>query len=338
MAASRRIALFALVAALTAGCVRNWDRYGADYKKGIVPGGGGQSRAAGGPQDRYLAIFGKRKTLPPPAEPQPVAFYQSTPDVFAPFDVSVHFGFFDPAKMATADGVRACLEIDNVGFTVFFTVCGLYDAAQAGWTLFAGTHGGSLPGSLLVPGTHVEVRAETDGTTLRFHGRAYGSNTWEEVESTPFPPQTAPLKASFGVSSIRKGTEVGFDHPSFSAAPDPGMLTLERAITTDANAALLAGLAAALALDGASPDFSAAAASFGLADQKLGDALTKVASLAPGKTQRKAQKLLTKGRQKLLNAAAEAAASDADGALKQMLKAGGPLEAAILLLVPQPKP
>lgn len=335
--AACRIALLAVVATLAAGCAQ-WDRQGAGYQQGVVPAGGGQARAAGGPKDRYLALFGKRKVLPPPAEPQPVAFYQSTPDVFAPFDVSLHFGFFDPARMATADGVRACLEIDNVGFTVFFAVCGEYDAAQASWLLFAGTHEGSLPGSILVAGTDAEVRVETDGTTLRFHGRAYGSSTWEEVWSTPFPPQTAPLKASFGASSIRKGTEVGFDHPSFTSAPDPGMLTLERAITTDANAALLAGLAAFLSLDGASPDFPSAAVSLDLADTKLGDALTKAESLAPGKTQRKAQKLLTKGRQKLLKAAAEAAASDADGALKQLGKAGGPLEAGILLLAPQPKP
>ena len=332
-----RIVLLALAATLAAACVKNWDRQGADYKKGVLPAGSGQARAAGGPQDRYLAIFGKRKTLPPPAEPQPVAFYQSTPDVFAPFDVSLHFGLFDPAKLATADGVRACLEIDNVGFTVFFTVCGLYEEAQARWTVFAGTHQGSLPGSVLVAGTDVEVRVETDGTTLRFHGRPYGSNTWEEVASTAFPPQTAPLKASFGASSIRKGTEVGFDHPSFASAADPGMLTLERAITTDANAALLAGLAAALALDGASPDFPSAAGSFDLADTKLGDALLKVASLAPGKTQRKAQKLFSKGRAKLLKAEAESAAGDADGALKQLLKAGGPIEAGVRLLVPQAK-
>jgi hypothetical protein len=127
-------------------------------------------------------------------------------------------------------------------------------------------------------------------------------------------------------------------HGGLQARADPGRLTLERAITTDANAALPAGLAAFLALDGASPDFPSAAVSLDLADTKLGDALLKLASLAPGKTQRKAQKLFTKGREKLLKAASESAAGDADGALKQLGKAGGAVEAGILLLVPQPKP
>jgi hypothetical protein len=343
MNAARPCLLAALPLALASGCALE-DRHAANIGVGsretavAVAGVGGPRAPA--PRDRYIAVRGKRKTLPPPTERQPAAFYQTTPDVFAPFDVSVHFGLFDPRQTATAGGVRACLEIDNVGFTVFFDVCGDYDEAQAGWNLFAfiGLPVTALPGALFVPGPDAEVRIETDGTTLRFHGRAFGSSTWTQVSSTAYPTQTAPLKAALGASRIRKGTVVGFDDPSFVSAAAPGPLTPEQAIAADANAALLAGLQAFLALDGPSPDFTAAAAALDAADAALSDARIGVAVLPEGDARRKADKLLTKASAKLQEAEIEAAAGLADRALKDLGKAADRAEAGILVLVPQPFP
>jgi hypothetical protein len=296
-------------------------------------GAGPTPRAIRG-EDRYFGVRGKKST------PTGLLFSQTTPDTWAPFDVSIHFGLFDPGQIPTADGVRPCLEVDNVGFSVFYDVCAVYSAAMGGWNLsaFRGLPFTPLPGALFVPGPEVEARIETDGTTLRFHGRAFGSMTWNEFASTPFPAQTEALKAAFGASQIRKGTEVGFDDPSYQSAPPPGPLTPEQEAAAPANAALLAGLSAALALDGASPDFEAAETSLLAARMSLVDAQTLTAALPETKATKKAAKRLAKAVKKLDAALASVDAQDVDRAFKDLLKAGDQVEQAVVLLVPQPIP
>jgi hypothetical protein len=292
------------------------------------------ARGAPGPADRFISVRGKKKTKPG------VAFVQLTPDVWAPFDVSLHTGLFDPAQTATANGTRVCLEIDNVGFTVYYDVCATWAASPAGWTVaaFTGAPTMNLPGSLFLDGAEIELRAETDGTTLRFHARNWASGTWEPVAQTPWPGQNGPLEASFGVAPILKGTLVGFDDPTFSSAPPPIAPTGAPAVAAAANEALLEGLAAFLLLDGPSPDFAGASTQLGEAADALGVAQTLLAGLPQDNAAKKAGRSFAKGEKKLGRAEEQVAEQDADGAVENLGKAAAAVEKGVLLLVPQPFP
>jgi hypothetical protein len=292
------------------------------------------ARGAAGTGNRYVGIRGTKKTNPG------FGFAQTTPDVWAPFDVSIHTGLFDPGQMASADGTRVCLEIDNVGFTVFYDVCATYAASPAGWTVaaFHGAPTTNLPGSFFTESLEIELRAETDGTTLRFHARPWTSTKWQSVAEMPWPGQTGPLEAAFGVSPILKGTLVGFDDPTFASGPPPSAPTGVAEVAAAANDALLEGLAAFQLLDGASPDFPGAATQLGLAGSALGQAQTLLAALPQDKTAKKAGKSFAKGAKKLAKAEQQVADQDADGALANLGKAGALVEKGVLLLVPQPFP
>jgi hypothetical protein len=267
-----------------------------------------------------------------------VAFARVTPDVWAPFDLSIRTGFFDPAQMATADGTRACLEVDNVDFTVFYDVCATYAAAQSAWNVaaFTGLPIVTLPGSVSLAGLELELRIETDGITLRFHARLAGSGTWELVAQTPWPGQATQLEAAFGVSPILKGTLVGFDDPSFASGPPPSAPTGAGAAAAAGNEALLEGLEAFLALDGAVPDFGVATTQLASADEELVEAQALLATLPPDGTTKKAGRDFGKAAMKLARAQEDVAEQDADGALKNLGKAAVAVEKAVLRLVPQP--
>jgi hypothetical protein len=331
VAAPLRLALLALLT-LAPGCATQ--EVDATAKLLLRPPGGG-GRAASGPGDRYIGVRGKKKVAGSEA---PVAFARVTPDVWAPFDVSIRTGFFDPAQMATADGTRACLEIDDVDFTVFYDVCATWSAAQSAWTLgaFTGQPVVTLPGALALSGLEIELRIETDGATLRFHGRPAGAAAWSLVAETPWPGQGERLEAAFGVSPILKGTLVGFDDPSFASAPPPDLPMGADAVAAAANEALLEGLGAFLALDGASPDFPAATARLEAAADALADARTLLDSLAQDRTTKKAGRDLAKGAKRLARAQDGVAGQDADRALLNLGKAGAAVEKAVLRLVPQP--
>jgi hypothetical protein len=289
-------------------------------------------KKAKGPQDRYVALRGKKPS------PVGLGFYQTTPEVWSPFDVSFHFGLFDPKRKATADGSRACLEVDDLGFAIFYDICADYSAAMGGWTFLAFTGGPAtpLPGSLFVAGDEAEARIDSDDATLTFSARAFGSPTWQEVASTPWPGQASALRASFGATQLARGTEIGFDDPSFVSAPAPGPLSAEGQVAADANQALVSGLDAYLSLDGASPDFAAATTALGLARTSLDTAIAGAAALPVTKTAKKAAKKLAKASKKLDRATAQVGIPSADKALKTLGKAALAVEEAVLLLVPQP--
>ena len=331
---ARRMALASIALALLgAGCATEEiaARMQVGERAAVAVAAAG-ARKASGARDRYVAVRGTKKTAPGSA------FIQLTPDVWAPFDVSVHTGLFDPSQMSSANGTRACLEIDDVGFSVYFDVCAVYGTAPAGWTLsaFTGAPTVGLPGSVFLAGPEIELRIETDGSTLRFHGRLVGDVTWSKVASTPWPGQSGPLEAAFGVSPILKGTLVGFDDPSFASAAPPGLPMGADAVAAAANDALLEGLGAYLALDGASPDFPAATAGLTAAANALADAQTLLASLPQEATAKKAGRDFAKGAKKLARAQGDVAEQDADGALKNLGKAAAAVEKAVLRLVPQP--
>lgn len=331
--ARRSLALACVALALGAGCSMK-ERVGALASLDVRSRPDGPERGTATARDRYVAARGKKKTAPG------FTFAQLTPDVWAPFDVSIHTGLFDPAQTATANGTRVCLEIDNVGFTIFYDVCATWAASPAGWTVaaFTGAPIVNLPGSFFTEAEELELRTETDGTTLRFYARPWTSTKWQSVAETPWPGQTGPLEAAAGVAPILKGTLVGFDDPSFVSGPPPIAATGVGAVAAAGNEALLEGLAAFLALDGASPDFGVATAQLASAAEELAEAQTLLAALPPDGTTKKAGRGFAKGAKKLERAQADVAEQDADGALKNLAKAAAAVEKAVLRLVPQPFP
>jgi hypothetical protein len=287
------------------------------------------SLAAKGPLDRYVAMAGAKK---PPAVG--LAFVQTTPDTWGPFDVSLRTGFFDPEQMQNPLGVRVCLEVDSVGFSVFYDVCGLF--GPTGWNVSAFTNLGLLTGNVLIDADEIELRVEQTGMTVNFYAREAGAPVWSAVANTAFPTQTLPLKAAFGVTGLSKGTEVGFDDLEYASSAPPMAPTGAVAVAADVNAALLAGYAAFRALDGGAPDFGAAAASLDDADAALDDAMAGVAALPSSKTNQSAAKQLAKADKGLTKAQDQVAGQAADKALKTLGKAGDSLVEAALLLNPQP--
>jgi hypothetical protein len=246
-------------------------------------------------------------------------------------------GLFDPSQTATANGVTLCIEIDDVGFTLFFDLCGTYSSAQSGWNLsaFHGQPVTPLTGTLFVAGAEFEARVESDGSTLRFYGRPFGSMTWSEVTNMPYPTVTVPLHAAFGVNQLAKGTEVGFDDPSHSTGPPVGPVSPERMVAATANAALLAALEAYQALDGDAPDFGAAATALDEALTTLADAQNAAATLGTPAS-KKAAKRFKKAGKKLEAADEDVADQDAEGAQKDLEKAAKSYAKGVLAVVPQP--
>jgi hypothetical protein len=317
----------ALAGALAAGC----EKAISDVLEESRDGARGARGSARGPGDRYLAMRGRK------AEPG-LAFVQATPDTYAPFDVSVRTGLFDPERMATADGTRVCLELSTVDFSLFYDVCADYAAASGTWTVLAfhGPPATFLPGTLQLAASEIELRTETDGTTLRFHAREAGAPDFAPVSQMPFPAQAAPLKPAVGATNLRKGTVVGFDDPSYASAAAPGPLSAEASVAADVNACLLRGLEAFLALDGASPDFAAAAASLAEAALALADARSGADALAPGPTATRVRRRLAGAAKGLAKAEGQVADERADRALGKLEKVGRQLVLATLLLAPQP--
>jgi hypothetical protein len=320
-----------LASAAASGCAvdqRVAKMYGDERSVGAALGRGAPAT------DRFVGARGTKRTKPG------FAFVQFTPDVWAPFDASIHTGLFDPAQTATANGTRVCLEIDNVGFTVYYDVCATYAASPAGWTVtaFYGAPTTNLPGSFFTESLELELRAETDGTTLRFHARPWTSTKWQSVAEMPWPGQAGPLEAAFGVAPILQGTLVGFDDPSFTSSPPPTAPTGVDEVAAAANDALLEGLTGFLLLDGPSPDFAGAVTRLTAAGAALDTAQTLLAALPQDKTAKKAAKSFAKGEKKLGRAQEQVAGQDADGALKNLGKAAAAVEKGVLLLVPQPFP
>jgi hypothetical protein len=326
--------LLALAIALSGGVAAGCHESKADVLGQIREAVYGERGAQSGgkvPGDRYLAMRGRT------AEPG-TAFVQAPPDTWAPFDVSVRTGLFDPERMATADGARVCLELSTVDFAVYYDVCADYAAASGTWTVFAfhGAPATSLPGAVELAGPEIELRTETDGTTLRFHAREAGAEDFAPVSELPFPPQASPLKAAVGGTNLRKGTVVGFDDPSYTSAGPPLPLSAEADVAADTNACLLAGLAAFLALDGAAPDFSAASAALADATLGLASARSGADSLAPSPTAKKVRRRLDAAGKSLAKADRDVAEERAERALGRLAKAGRQLVLVSLLLSPQP--
>jgi len=308
---------------------------GANRSTGLAVTARANAPAASVPTDRYVEVSG-RKAAPTLG----TGFVQTTPDIWAPYDVQIHAGFFDPTQKATPQGVRICLEIDDVGFDVFYVVCGQHIAATSTWQTFAGTNLGNVAGVQNIVSEEIELRIEQrlEGMDEKifFSARAAGAPDWIAISNTDYPEQLDPHKASFGASNITKGTAVGFDglQATFSAPPVPPTGTV--AVAADVNAALIASLDAQLALDAGLDDFATAGTALGVAEDALDDA--QAVALPATKENQTAIKHMAKADKSLAKAQEQVVDQDSAKALKTLEKLGRSLIEAALLLNPQPFP
>jgi hypothetical protein len=305
-------------------------RIGSGEREGFaVVTAAGAGPLGGGPSpDLFLEIAGSK--------PGGLAFVQNTPDTWGPFDVQVHTGFFDPAQKASPNGVRVCLEIDNVGFSVYYDVCAQYNQGAGLWQVFAFTHAGALAGSVNLPDDEIELRVEQVSDDVNFYTRAFGSGSWQPVSTTSFPAQTAPLKAAFGATGLSKGTAVGFDDAVYVSGPPLVAPSAAAAVAADVNAALLAGYTAFQEIEDG--NLGSAETDLGDAADALDDAQLGVAALPPSKAVSSAAKQIGKADKTLAKAQDQVAVGDGDKALKTLQKLARPLIEAALLLNPQPLP
>ena len=326
---------FLLGAALAAGCATNVEVADASFGGGsresfaVAATGVGPAGAASSP-DRFLQLAGKK--------PGGLGFVQNTPDTWGPFDVQVHTGFFDPELIAMPAGVRVCLEIDDVGFDVFYDVCATHNGAVWSVSAFKGAPFTPIAGTIQLDADEIELRAEQTGGDVNFYARVFGAMAWTPVSTTAFAAQAEPLKAAVGATGLSKGTAVGFDDIVYTSSGPPSAPAPAVAVAADANAALLAGYAAYQDLEGGAPDFVSAAASLGDAEDALDDAQAGAAGLPPSKDVSSAAKLLGKADKGLAKAQDQVAAESAAKALKTLEKAADALIEAALLLNPQPLP
>jgi hypothetical protein len=282
-----------------------------------------------GPLDHYLVVRGRRN--------RSQGFVQTPPDTWAPFDVSIRTGIFEPEQAGRVDGARVCLELDTIGFTIFYDVCADWSASAGAWRVFAfhGPPAAFLPGEVQITAHEIELRTETDGTTLRFHAREAGAKDWSPVSQMPFPAQSPPLKMAFGATNVGPKDEIGFDSPSHASGPPPGPLTDVQQVVSDLNLALLRGLDAYLALDGGSPDLAAATASLAEAATALDAAAAGAAALAPSDDTETVSKRIAAADKALGKAQQLVDGGKAVKALGKLEKAALRVAQAVLILAPQ---
>jgi hypothetical protein len=320
-----------IAAALGAACARNVDvadaSFGTSTRGNLAIVAGGIGPAGGAPQiDRFVTLAGKK--------PNGLGFVQNTPDTWGPFDVSVHAGFFDPEEMAAPAGVRVCLEISDVGFDVFYDACATHNGTL--WTVqgIRGAPFTPVAGTIQIDSDELELRVEQVDDDINFYARAFGSMTWTPVSTTPFTPQVAPLKPSFGATGLSKGTAVGFDNLLFATSDPPSAPAPAVAVAADVNAALLAGYAAYRQLE--QPDFATAEVNLDQAQEALDDAQAGAAGLPASRDVSSAVKFLGKAEKALVKAQDQVADENAEKAMKTLEKGGDSLVEAALLLNPQP--
>lgn len=232
--------------------------------------------------------------------------------------------------------MRVCLEIDTVGFSVYYDGYAQYNQGAGLWQVFAFTHAGALVGSVNLPDDEIELRVEQVSDDLNFYTRAFGSGSWQLVATTAFPAQTAPLKAAFGATGLGKGTAVGFDDAVYISGPPLVAPSAAAAVAADVNAALLAGYTAFQEIEDG--NLGSAETDLGDAEDALDDAQFGVAALPPSKTVSSAAKQIAKADKTLAKAQDQVAVGDGDKALKTLRKLARPLIEAALLLNPQPLP
>jgi hypothetical protein len=251
-------------------------------------------------------------------------------DLWAPFDVSVSFGIFDPAAGQQGPfGAEACLRAESLDAQTFFAVCGSLLPGRIELSAVSSTE--TLSETLVLGGaTRADLRVEADGKSVNFYGRESGEESWSLFASTPFQ-QGEPLRPIVAATVVPELSEVGFDAPHFSSAPPPDP-SQEEAVAYELQLGLSDAVEAGLLLDGEGQDPVAAAALLASARGHLDTARTAAEALSgPG---RKTARKISQASKKLAKAEAQFGANQFGKGFKSYAKAGKIVLQALDALLP----
>jgi hypothetical protein len=220
-------------------------------------------------------------------------------DLWAPFELSVAFGMFDPEGGELGPfGARGCIRAESLDLTESFGLCAELQPGRMVLTPDATT--GALAGTLVLAGaTLAEIRITTDLDSLDFHGRELGATEWTLVDTVPFADQAWPLRPWVAAALVPERSQVGFDLLHFGSAPAPDP-TPEETVAYAVQQALSDALEAVHALDGPSRNPAAAATLLASAQDRLADAQAGADGL--GKPGKKAAKRIRKASQQFTKA------------------------------------
>jgi len=285
-----------------------------------------ESRGAAPPTDAYAGVragpggAGSAYAYPPL-------------DLWAPFDLAVSFGIFDPAAGEQGPfGAEACLRAESLDGATFFAVCASLLPGRIELSAHASTE--TLADTLVLGGaSRADLRVEADGENVNFYGRETGADAWSLFASTPFGAQDAALRPLVAATLVPQLSEVGFDTPHFSSAPPPDP-SPEEAVAYELQLGLSDAVEAGLLLDGEGQDPAAAAVLLASARGHFDAARAAAATLAgPG---RKTARKISQASKKLAKAQGQFAAGQFGKAFKSYAKAGKVVLQALDALLPAP--
>jgi hypothetical protein len=192
-------------------------------------------------------------------------------------------------------------------------LCGRY--TTGGYQVFDSENSDQrfYPGAL-----RLEARVSYDGANLSYETRLPGAGTWDAVTSFGYAP-VDPLLLSLGATNLYKKGSIGFDDFAITTTM-PADTTFEGAVGWHIQEAFHQEGGALRSLDGASPDFTTAAADLSASRSELQLGIGASASLDL-KLGKQVIRYLGRADRKLERAEQEVAGQDAEGAWKQTQKA-----------------
>ncbi|HEX2484279.1 MAG TPA: hypothetical protein VHQ66_03195 [Myxococcota bacterium] len=271
---------------------------------------GGLARGAG--QDNFVAVTAGNGGAGSAGAGAPI-------DLWAPFELSVAFGMFDPTGGEQGPfGAIGCIRAENLDLTTSFGLCAEVEPGRMVLTPDATT--GPLIGTLVLGGaTLAELRIAADLDSLDFYGRELGATEWTLVDTVAFTDQAEPLRPWVAAALVPERSQVGFDLLHFAGAPPPDP-TPEQTVAYAVQLAVADALEAVLLLDGPIPDTAGSAALVASARDHLSDAETGASAL--GKPGKRVAKRIRKSSAQFAKAQAQLGEGNVEKGLKTYGKAG----------------
>lgn len=237
-----------------------------------------------------------------------------------PFSFQGIGGISDPGRVAASADAIACFELFEDGFfgdpdrSVAF--CGRY--VQGGYQVFSSEN----QDQRFYAGAHqLEFRVEHDGANVSYSTREIGTQTWDVVTSVPFSYDSRLIPSIGGLEFHKRGV-YDVEGLTWTATP-PDDPTPEERFGWHVMEAYRFDLAALENLEGAAPDFAAATNDLGLARSALSLALAETPDFLDAKLGKQVARYTVRGDRRLAKAERKAGKGDANGAVKQLVKAFG---------------
>jgi hypothetical protein len=263
------------------------------------------------PRDHYVSFQGTSRKGGSAFEILPYFIYAGA------FEITYQVGLFDPGHVAESTDAIGCLELfeyQNFGDPAHTVdLCGRYTAG--GYQVFDSENSDQrfYAGAL-----RLEARISYDGANLSYETRLPGTVSWDAVTSFSYAPLD-PLLASLGGTSLYKKGSIGFDDFAITTTM-PTDTTFEGAVGWHIQEAFHQEGSALRSLDGASPDFTTAAADLTASRSEIQLGIGASASLDL-KLGKQVIRYLGRADRKLERAQQEVSSQDAEGAWKQTQKA-----------------